>query len=126
MTRAVDGRHPAVWAGRVSFPLPAPVPPQRLRAAVEEFVAHLLGWLRRQGCPLVGHIKGLLDTDAGMLGFSVTSLEERVRWRGNVTGAVAAVTVTLNAIVYGVPEELLAEAVKEGLRTYLGTPGAAR
>lgn len=83
-------------------------------------MAYLLGWLRGQGCPLVGHIKGLLDTDVGVLSFSATSLEGGVRWRGNLTGPARAVTLTLNAIVYGVPEGLLAEAIREGLRTHLG------
>lgn len=120
MTRAVDGRHPTVWAGRVCVPVDAPMPASKLSAAVGQFMAYLLGWLRGQGCPLVGHIKGLLDTDVGVLSFSVTSLEGGVRWRGNLSRPASATTLTLNAIVYGVPGGLLAEAIREGLRTHLG------
>ncbi len=91
------------------------------RKGVDAFLSELVRSLREQGCRLIGHIKGNLETEQeGHLFFSVTSFEERARLKGELTGGAEKIDLTLNVIVYGVGSEEIEKLVMEGLLKHLG------
>jgi hypothetical protein len=92
-----------------------------LKAAVDAFLSDLTRFLREQGCSLIGHIKGIVDAgEEGHLFFSVTSFEEKVRFKGELGGAFTRLDFAINVIVYGVGSEGIEKAVLAGLREHLG------
>jgi hypothetical protein len=94
---------------------------EELRKGVDTFLAELTRSLRARGCMLIGHIKGILEAgDTGHLLFSVTSFEQRTRFKGGLTGAAEKLEFTLNVIVYGIGNDEVEQLVWEGLRKYLG------
>jgi hypothetical protein len=112
---------PTAYALRGTLTLPGPWSETELRKGVDAFLAELTRSLREQGCRLIGHIKGILDTgDKGHLFFSVTSFEQRTRFKGGLTGEYEKIDLTLNVIVYGVGSGEIEQLVLEGLRKHLG------
>lgn len=118
---------PTAYALQGTVALPAPWPEQELRGRLDGFLAELTRSLRERGCRLIGHIKGSLDAEAsGHLFFSVTSFEERPRYKGGISGRPERLALALNVIVYGVGMEEIEPLVRDGLRRHLGEvdPGA--
>ena len=112
---------PTAYALQSTLSLPGPLSETDLRKGVDAFLAELTRSLREQGCRLVGHIKGILEAgDKGHLFFSVTSFEQRTRFKGGLTGIAEKLDFTLNVIVYGVGSERIERLVLEGLREHLG------
>jgi hypothetical protein len=92
-----------------------------LRAAVDAFLSELTHSLRKQGCKLIGHIKGVFEAgENGQLFLSVTSFDEKARYKGKLTGSFETIDFALNVIVYGVEREKIEPLVLEGLRRHLG------
>ncbi len=111
---------PTAYALQSTLSLPGPLSETDLRKGVDAFLAELTRSLREQGCRLIGHIKGILATgDKGHLFFSVTSFEQRTRFKGGLTGIAEKLDFTLNVIVYGVGSERIERLVLEGLRRHL-------
>jgi len=93
----------------------------QLQARAETFLSDLTRSLRKEGCRLIGHIKGILEAgDQGRLFFSATSFDQRPRHKGGLTGDFEKVDFTLNVIVYGVGTEAIETLVLAGLRRHLG------
>jgi len=112
---------PSACALRGTTALRAACTERELRVAVDAFLGDLTGFLKEQGCGLIGHIKGMLEAgEKGHLFFSVTSFEEEVRYKGGLTGDLTRVGFTLNVIVYGVDREEIEPAVLQGLERHLG------
>lgn len=112
---------PSACARRGSLALRVPCSEKELRVALDGFLGDLTGFLREQGCRLIGHIKGMLEAgEKGHLFFSVTSFEEEARYKGGLTGELTEVDFTVNVIVYGVDTEKIDPAVLEGLRRHFG------
>jgi len=78
--------------------------------------------LRSDGGNLIGHIKGVLEVEAdGHLLFSLTSFGEEARYKGELTGEIERARFTINVIVYGVQQQSVERAVREGLtRHFMG------
>ena len=96
-------------------------PETEVRKGVDAFLAELTLSLRELGCRLIGHIKGILEAgEKGHLFFSVTSFEQRTRFKGGLTGIAEELDFTLNVIVYGVDSDEIERLVLEGLREHLG------
>jgi hypothetical protein len=112
---------PTAYALQSTLSLPGPLSETDLRKGVDAFLAELTRSLREQGCRLIGHIKGILETgDKGHLFFSVTSFEQRTRFKGELTGVPEKMDLTLNVIVYGVGSGDVEQLVVGGLRKHLG------
>jgi hypothetical protein len=112
---------PTAYALQSTLSLPGPLSETDLRKGVDAFLAELTRSLREQGCRLIGHIKGILATgDKGHLFFSVTSFEQRTRFKGGLTGEYEKIDLTLNVIVYGVGSDEIEQLVMEWLRKHLG------
>ena len=115
--RPPDGDpQPTAYALHGTLTLPGPLSETDLRKGVDAFLAELTRSLREQGCRLIGHIKGILEAgDKGHLFFSVTSFEQRTRFKGGLTGEHEKIDLTLNVIVYGVGSGEVEQLVLEGL-----------
>jgi hypothetical protein len=112
---------PTAYAPHGTLTLPGPLSETDLRKGVDAFLVELTRTLREQGCGLIGHIKGILEAgDKGHLFFSVTSFEQRTRFKGRLTGEHEKIDLTLNVIVYGVGSERVERLVLGGLRKHLG------
>ena len=112
---------PTAYALQSKLSLPGPLSETDLRKGVDAFLSELTRSLREQGCRLIGHIKGIFEAgDKGHLFFSVTSFEQRTRFKGGLTGIAEKLDFALNVIVYGVGSERVERLVLEGLRKHLG------
>ena len=112
---------PTAYALRGALKLPGAWSEAELRKGIDLFLAGLTSSLRERGCRLIGHIKGILETgDKGHLFFSVTSFEQKTRFKGETAGEYEKVGLTLNVIVYGVGNDEVEQLVLEGLSTHLG------
>jgi hypothetical protein len=98
-----------------------PWPEAELRRRLDGFLAEFTRSLRERGSSLIGHIKGMLEAEGtGHLFFSVTSFEERPRYKGGLSGRQEKLSLALNVIVYGVGTEEIEPLVLGGLRRHLG------
>lgn len=112
---------PTAYALQGQLTLPRLWSETELRAGVDVFLAETLRSLREQGCKLIGHIKGIVVAEEeGHLFFSVTSFEEKVRYKGELAGGFTEVDLSVNVIVYGVGSEEIEQLVLAGLRKHLG------
>jgi len=112
---------PTAYALQSTLSLPGTLSETELRKDIDAFLAELTRSLREQGCRLIGHIKGILETgDKGHLFFSVTSFEQKTRFKGGLTGEYEKINLTLNVIVYGVGSGETEKLVREGLRKHVG------
>lgn len=110
------GIQPAVYALRGQLISGAGWSEEEIRSAVDSFLIDLTVSLRRHGCRLIGHIKGILNAgENGHLFFSITSFEQRARFKGVLSGRGQKIDLTLNVIVYGVDGEKINELVLTGL-----------
>ena len=77
-------------------------------------LSEFTGRLAENADRLVGHIKGLIDTDdQGHLLFSITSFEEGPRFKGEMVGEVTEAVLTINVIVYGIEEQVVDKMLEE-------------
>ena len=112
---------PTAYALRGTLKLPGAWSEVELRKGIDRFLAGLTRSLRERGCRLIGHIKGILETgDEGHLFFSVTSFEQKARFKGEMAGECDKMDFTLNVIVYGVGNDEVERLSLEGLREHLG------
>ena len=112
---------PMAYALHGTLTLPGPWSETEVRKGVDAFLAELTRSLREQGCKLIGHIKGILKAgEEDHLFFSVTSFEQRTRFKGGLTGIAEKLDFTLNVIVYAVGSGEVERLVLEGLRRHLG------
>lgn len=108
------GMKPAVFAAEANVVFAPLAPAAEVCAQVEAFLRDLCDRLATAGCLLVRHIKGTLATAAhGILSFTVTSLRGDPRVAAAVVGDPAAALLTINVIVFGVPESALSGLVMQ-------------
>jgi hypothetical protein len=112
---------PTAYAKRGTLSLKEIESETALRAAVDAFLSELTRSLRKQGCKLIGHIKGVFEAgEKGQLFLSVTSFDEKARYKGKLTGSFEEIDFALNVIVYGIENDRIEPLVLEGLRRHLG------
>jgi hypothetical protein len=108
--------HPTAYAHEVNLTLEVPLSASELQGRMDAFLSQLTRSLQDDGCKLIGHIKGLLEGEGnGHLFFSLTSFEEKARYKGELTSKIANARLTINVIVYGVEQESIERAIQEGL-----------
>ena len=112
--------HPTVYAQEVNLTLKVPLSASELLDRIDAFVSELTCSLQGDGCKMIGHIKGLLEVEGNdHLLFSITSFEEKARYKGELTHEIAKAKLTINVIVYGVEQRSVERAVGEGLERHL-------
>lgn len=103
------GAGPAVFAARANVTFAAPTTRAGVESSVRAFLTTLADDLAAAGCVLVGHIKGTILADGGCLAFHLTSMAGSPGLEGEIPAVVARATLTVNVIVFGVPESELPE-----------------
>lgn len=118
---ACGAAEPVVFAGRAELTLAHAADAAEVRGQVGAVLAELCRLLGEAGCTLVGHIKGNLDGgDGAVRQFSVTALDGRVGFRGDWQNEAVPTSLTLNAIVFGIGEAAVADAVAGSLAVWPG------
>ncbi len=103
---------PISFEGRVA--LRGPGGPQE---CLKAFLDNLLGALVDAGCTAVGHVKGMMTGGGGEpLFFSITTLENNLRFQGGPLGDSDTYTLTMNVIVAGLEERVLTKTFSTVLR----------
>ena len=83
---------------------------------LEAFLDDLLEMLVRGGCKVVGHIKGMMTCGKDKpLFFSITSIENNLRFQGGPLGESDSFILTMNVIVSGIDENKLEETFSAAL-----------
>ena len=115
-----DHAHPTACACKWQLTFDDAIPANELSSKVALLLSGLTSGLREDGGRLIGHIKGLVDADPkGHLLFSITSFEEGARFKGGMAGGITEAVLTINVIVYGIEEEIVAEILEEVLNRHL-------
>jgi len=113
---------PAVFAARADVVFAPSPQADQVEVAITRFLAALSGGLADAGCTLVGHIKGTLAAPGHAdLGFHATSLAARPLLTGGIAGDAREAVLTVNVIVFGVPDGDLPGIVKEAWSRATGT-----
>ncbi|MBC2716145.1 MAG: hypothetical protein HF978_12630 [Desulfobacteraceae bacterium] len=108
--------HPAVCAKKESLTFKNPIPAGVLQQKIDTFLLELTSSLQNDGCKLIGHIKGMLGIEGNdHLFFSLTSFDEKIRYKGELSGTVEKTELTINVIVYGIEQTKIACHLDEGL-----------
>ena len=120
MSHAGHESHPTVCAQEVGLAFEVPLVADELHGRVDAFISALTSSLQDDGCRLIGHIKGLLEVEGNEhLFFSVTSFEEKASYKGELPQEISKAKLTINVIVYGVEQEGVERAVREGITRHL-------
>ena len=124
MSRVRHELQPTVCAQEVDLTFEVPLPADELYGRIDAFISALTSSLQDDGCKLIGHIKGLLEVEGNEhLFFSVTSFEEKASYKGELPHEISKAKLTINVIVYGVEQEGVERAVREGLERHIMTEG---
>jgi hypothetical protein len=122
LSHVPDAARPAVFASRAALVCEPPAHADQLEADVVRFLAALSPALSAAGCTLIGHIKGTVTAPGrGDLAFHLTTPAARPALTGGLAGVVAAATLTINVIVFGVDEQALPAIVHDA---WSGAAGA--
>ncbi len=94
---------PTVYTREMSLDLRHFPTGQALESRLSSALMDLTENLRENGCPLIGHIKGVVDfTETGAsLFFSVTNFRDQPTFRGEVPEGAQNACMIVNVIVYG-------------------------
>lgn len=113
--------HPAVFAHKAGLAFDGAMREIELKARIDAFLSELTAGLKRHGCALIGHIKGLVKAgEKGHLVFSVTSFGEGARFQGRLHGGISMALFTVNVIVYGVGLRAVETVFQESFHRHFG------
>jgi len=108
---------PTIFAGEFRIHFPTTLSEREVRERVSAFLSGLLDFLYHEGCRLIGHIKGLIQTEGGgYLLMSTTSFQVKEAFKGNLSNTVSRASLTLNVMVFGVAEEKIRGFVEQEVR----------
>jgi len=96
----------------------SPRPP---RDVLGDFLTTLLRGLREAGCTMVGHIKGMVESERPPLFFSLTSLSSVPRYRGGPLRPDSYSVLSMNIIVAGIDEAAAAEICEDAAAVFFRT-----
>ena len=95
----------------------SPRPPQDV---VGDFLAALSRELRKAGCTMVGHIKGVVEDGSGSpLFFSLTSLDTSPRYNGGPLRPGSASLLSMNVIVAGIERDTVAAICEDAAEVFI-------
>jgi len=110
-----------VFSEKLSFSFDPHLSADNVRGKLSGILKSLSMKLKNLECTMIGHIKLILrDSDKpGYLLMSITDFEVEPTARGKIEGNLRNVTLTLNAIVYGVDSLTLSYTTRELLKTLI-------
>jgi hypothetical protein len=114
LSHVPDTAAPAVYAARAGVVFDPAARDDQVERTVVRFLDALSGELAAAGSTLIGHVKGtVVAAGGGDLAFHLTTLSGAPAVTGGHAGLVAAVTLTVNVIVFGVDETALPPLVHD-------------
>lgn len=114
MTGPGKAEHPTACSTQIVFEFDNQIQSAEIQKNLDLFLTDFLRFIRDNGCRLIGHIKGLFDAgEKGQLFFSITSFSEGPRYKGEIGGEISEATLSMNAIVYGIGEESVEQAIQD-------------
>ena len=101
-----------------------PVSPSLMLERMNDVLIGLGHALKEEGCPLIGHIKVLIRSEAEEhLFLSLTSFDQIPASKGKMEKEVSKIMLTINAIVYGFNKErldfLVGHMMEEGFKRHV-------
>lgn len=113
---APDAPGLGVYAAEITLLPDQPMGETRCRDLLTGFIDHLAARAVADGARVFGHIKAVLNTPlGGYLYASVTRPHESARCQGELPGEHDQLTLTVNALVFGVSEDQLRRAVEDAV-----------
>lgn len=104
--------------------LVAPKPPGSWRKALEAFLLDLALGLEQAGCPMIGHVKGMLgDTCGSSFFFSLTSFTGPPHFRGGLPAEGETQEISINVIAAGIDQAETGQLVEARLRDHFRMAG---
>jgi len=87
-----------------------------LEGELPEFLSTLAAALRKGGCSMVGHIKGMVeDGGPSPLFFSLTSLDSDPQYKGGPLRPGSASTLSMNIIIAGIGSDDAARILEDAM-----------
>lgn len=112
---------PTAYAHRENLLFEKIISEIELKAKIDGFLSEFTDALKRNGCKLIGHIKGLINADdKGHLMFSITSFTEKAHFKGEMVGGITRAILTMNIIVYGIEQKIIETEYQKALNKHFG------
>jgi len=113
-----------IFSKELEMSFRTPISPPLMLERMNNVLLHLSHTLKDEGCPLIGHIKVLIKSEAEEhLFISLTSFDQLPASKGKMEKEISKIVMTLNAVVYGLSEDRLAflfgQILEEGFRCYV-------
>lgn len=95
------------------------VPANAFQQQIGRFLTETTEALLKNGYQVIGHIKGVVTTErSGHMMFSLTSIQEGPRFKGELSGEITCAEMVLNIIVYGIEKTLIERLVEDVYTRY--------
>jgi hypothetical protein len=121
-----DEPTPAVLSLETQIEFAGQTSPAEAEQAIRAFCCRFARELGEQGCRLIGHVKGAVETtECGALFFSLTTFEGPPQVKGGLTCAIRSCRFTLNAIVYFIDVSVVEASATKAIADCLGRRTAA-
>ncbi|OVE82170.1 hypothetical protein BVY04_01935 [bacterium M21] len=122
LTEKNVGPKPVVYAPKVELAFEPAIEGLRLHANLVKLVGGVAVDLKAADATLIGNLKAIAKTAHGGYGFSgTTEFDLSPSVRGTLPNAVTAVTITINAIIYGIEKDCLCRIIDAQLDTIFST-----
>jgi hypothetical protein len=120
----IDNRnqvHPVTYARKENLRFNDILSAIELKERTVQFLSELTRDLERNGCKLIGHIKGLIEaSDKGHFIFSITSFNEDARYNGEMEDGIEGAILTVNVIVYGIEQKIIETLYQKTFNKHFG------
>lgn len=109
-----------VFSEKISFAFETPMKSDDAEYKLAGILDSLREKLEQDGCTMIGHIKAILrdDEKPGYLLMSLTDFKMKPSRRGAVAASIVKVSITLNAIVYGINPLILSLSARSLLQSF--------
>ena len=112
-------KNPTVYVNRISHTFIEPVIADILKDKLSSFLLGLTAFLEKEGCVLIGHIKGMInEKEMGHIFFSITSFDDIIQLKGEPSEKTKEIDMVINIIVYGIDKMKIEKGFQENFRKY--------
>jgi len=114
-------KHPTAFTKEISLTFKEAVSVEEISQNVHQCISEITHELKRKGCKLIGHIKGMIDADEnGYLFFSTVSFDDPPAFKGTLVNDINRAKFIINVIIYGVEYPIVEGLVQKSIQTHLG------
>lgn len=83
---------------------------------MKNLILNIAAGARQNGSPLIGHIKAIAKNNGGYMFASVTDFDTPVSVKGKLAQTSSPITLTVNAIVYGVDHDVMHDITRKAIQ----------